>query len=149
MGWWDSFRQTAGQLADQGLAAAGGLAGKVAEFFRTRSKPVLICFIACVILLIFGITAILVSVQANARNTGTGDVRDLSEVFSPRSVPPEEFFLPDEPDYLPETLPEREKRKSWTVEDAAPFWTDPLDEGAGAYPDLMSTAIDDLMERVP
>jgi hypothetical protein len=149
MQWWDSIRETARHLADKGLAVAGGLAGKGGEFFRTRHKPALICFTACAILLILGITAILASVQVNARNTETGNVRDLSTAFSPRPVPPEEFFLPDEPDFLPETLPEREKRESWTAEDAEPFWTDPLDEGAGEYVDLMSTGIDDLMEKVP
>jgi hypothetical protein len=57
--------------------------------------------------------------------------------------------LPGEPDFLPETLPERERRESWTAEDAQPFWIDPLDEGASEYTDLMSSVIDDLMERIP
>jgi hypothetical protein len=85
-------------------------------------------------------------------NTGTGNIRDLSGAFGPQSVPVEEFFLPGEPDFLPETIPEREKRGAWTTEDAEPFWTDPAGPGAadaGRYTDLMSTVIDDLMEMVP
>jgi hypothetical protein len=142
MRWLDSIRQTAGQ----GLSAAGGLAGKSRELFRTQPKLILICLVACAAFLILCVTLVMVSVRGDA---GTGNGQDMSGTFSPRPVPPEEFFLPDEPDFLPETLPEREKREFWTEEDALPFWTDPLDEGTAEYTDLMSTVIDDLMERVP
>jgi hypothetical protein len=128
------------------LNAAEVLAGKAKEFLRTRRKPVLICLAVCAALLVLCVTAALVSVREDA---GAADGQDLSEAFSPRPVPPEEFFLPEEPDFLPETLLERERRKSWTEEDARPFWINPLDEGAAEYTDLMSTVIDDLMERVP
>jgi hypothetical protein len=87
----------------------------------------------------------MVSVRQDAAPPPDG----LSEAFSPLPVPPDEFFLPGEPDFLPETLPERERRTFWTTEDARPFWTDPLDEGVTAYTDLMGTVIDDLMERTP
>jgi hypothetical protein len=114
--------------------------------FRTRRKLVLICLAVCAALFVLCVTAVLTGVREDA---GTGRERDLSEAFSPRPVPPEEFFLPEEPDFLPETLPEREKREAWTVEDARPFWIDPLDEGNAEYTDLMSTVIDDLMEKIP
>jgi hypothetical protein len=142
MRWWDSIRQ----LGGHGLTAA---AEKGAEFFRTRRKRALACLALGVLLVTLCIIVILVSTTGNARNAAAGDTQTLDEIFSPRTIPPEEFFLPEEPDFLPETLPEREKRESWTAEDAEPFWTDPVDEGAGVYVDLMSTGIDDLMERVP
>ncbi|MDR0759621.1 MAG: hypothetical protein LBF74_05855 [Treponema sp.] len=82
-------------------------------------------------------------------NAGTESSQELSAAFSPRNVPPEEFFLPDEPDFLPETILERERRESWTEEDARPFWRDPLDDGTFDYTELMSRVIDDLMERAP
>jgi hypothetical protein len=122
------------------------LAGKPTENFRPRRKAALIGITVCVVLLAFCVTAIMMNVRGNR---GTTSGQDLSEAFSPRAIPPEEFFLPDEPDFLPEMILERERRKSWTTEDAQPFWTDPLDEGTLDYTELMSKGIDGLMERVP
>ncbi|MDR2071417.1 MAG: hypothetical protein LBP81_08395 [Treponema sp.] len=128
------------------MSAAEGLAGKSTKFFQTRPKAALIYLAVCAALLILCVTAIMMSVWGNTR---TGSGQDLSEAFSPRAVPPEEFFLPDEPDFLPETIPERERRESWTTDDVQPFWQNPLDEGTLVYTELMSKGIDDLMERVP
>ncbi|MDR2740847.1 MAG: hypothetical protein LBB98_01665 [Treponema sp.] len=133
-------------MAGRGLGTAGETTGKLREFPQTRHKLALIGLAVCAVLLVLCVTAILTGGREDA---GTGSDQDLSEVFSPRAVPPEEFFLPEEPDFLPKTLPEREKRKSWTVEDARPFWIDPLTEGASEYTDLMSGVIDDVMERIP
>jgi hypothetical protein len=140
MRWLDSIRRAAGR----GLNAAG--AGKLKELFQTRRKFALICLAVCAALLALCVTAVLTGVREVA---GTEGGQNLSEAFSPRPVPPEEFFLPDEPDFLPKTLPEREKREFWTAEDARPFWIDPLNEGAAEYTGLMSTVIDDLMESIP
>jgi hypothetical protein len=65
------------------------------------------------------------------------------------AIPPEEFFFPGEPDFLPGFLLEREKREVWTGEDARPFWTDPLDYGAGPWIEGVRSAVDELLERVP
>jgi hypothetical protein len=142
MRWWDAIRQAAGQ----GLDAAGEAAGKLKEFFRTRRTFALICVTVCAALLCLCVAAVIVSVR---QDTGTEGEQDLGEAFSPLAVPPVEFFLPGEPDFLPETLPERERRESWAAEDARPFWIDPLGEGASEYTDLMSAVVDDLMERIP
>jgi hypothetical protein len=148
MRWWDSIRQAAGR----GRAAARGLSGGAAEFFRKYRKPALIGLAACGAFLVLCVSAVLVITRNNAGDAGTGDAGDLSGAFGPHSVPAEEFFLPGEPDFLPETIPERERRAAWTGEDAEPFWTDPAGPDAadlGEYTDLMSAVIDDLMERVP
>jgi hypothetical protein len=143
MGWWDSIRQKAGQS----LSVVERLIGKSRDFLQTRRKSVLICLTACAALLVLCVIAIVVNVRGN--NSGTKSEMGLVEAFSPRPIPPEEFFLPAEPDFLPETIPERERRESWTTEDALPFWTNPLDAGALDYTELMSKGVDDLMERVP
>jgi hypothetical protein len=142
MRWLDSIRRAAGQ----GLDAANVLTVKLKAFSRARRKTVLICLAVCAVLLALGVTAILTGLRKDIA-AESGQV--LREAFDPHPVPPEDFFLPGEPDFLPETIPERERRKSWTVEDALPFWTDPLDEGTAEYTDLMSSVIDDLMERIP
>jgi hypothetical protein len=139
-------------MAGRGLVEARGLSREAAEFFRGHRKPALIGLTACGAFLILCASVALVSGRNNAGNAETGDAEDLRGAFGPHSVPVEEFFLPGEPDFLPETIREREKREAWTAEDAEPFWADPAGPGAadaGEYTDLMSTVIDDLMERVP
>jgi hypothetical protein len=73
----------------------------------------------------------------------------LSEVFKPLTIPPEELFMPDEPDFLPEVLLEREPRESWSPDDALPFWTDPLKENRRVWQGRVEGVIDELLERVP
>jgi hypothetical protein len=72
----------------------------------------------------------------------------LSEVFRPLSIPPEELFMPGEPDFLPEVLLEREPREAWTADDALPFWTDPL-EDQRVWQGRLDGAVDELLERFP
>jgi hypothetical protein len=142
MGWLNTIRAK----VSQGLEAIRELPSQGAELFRERRKLVVICLGAMVIFLILGIAAILLFRVPNPRAGGS---QDLSEAFSPRAIPQEELFLPDEPDFLPEVILERERREAWTAEDARPFWTDPLEEGADVYLDMMGTVIDELLERVP
>jgi hypothetical protein len=64
------------------------------------------------------------------------------------TIPPEELFLPDEPDFLPTVILEREPRK-WSAEDALPFWTNPLKNNPGQWQDDIKSVVDEIMERVP
>ncbi|MDR0690046.1 MAG: hypothetical protein LBG08_07275 [Spirochaetaceae bacterium] len=73
----------------------------------------------------------------------------LSDLFDPLSIPPEELFMPDEPDFLPDVLWEQESRESWTSEDALPFWTDPLKGNRRVWQGRVEGAIDELLERLP
>jgi len=66
-----------------------------------------------------------------------------------RAIPAEELFLDDEPDFLPGVLLERERRTSWTEEDAAEYWQDPLKLGEQGWRDKIESAIDEYLERVP
>lgn len=66
-----------------------------------------------------------------------------------RLIPPEELFLPGEPDFIPGVIPEREQRTQWTADDAAPFWQDPLKNGEELWRDQIERAIDEIMESVP
>jgi hypothetical protein len=72
----------------------------------------------------------------------TGPVQDAR-------IPPEELFLPSEPDFIPGVLPGREQREAWTVEDAAPYWQDPLRHGEEPWREQVELAVDELLERVP
>jgi hypothetical protein len=64
-------------------------------------------------------------------------------------IPPDELFLPDEPDFVPGVMLEREQRTEWTAADAVPYWQDPLRNGEQEWRNLIEKTIDDLMESVP
>jgi hypothetical protein len=75
--------------------------------------------------------------------------KELADSFKPLAISPEEFFLPEEPDVLPEFIPERFPRDAWTAEDARLYWTDPLAENEKLWRDRYNALLDDLMEGVP
>ncbi|MDR1899033.1 MAG: hypothetical protein LBQ55_03395 [Treponema sp.] len=70
-----------------------------------------------------------------------------------RTIPPEDLFLPDEPDFVPSFIPGRERRESWTGEDAAAYWQDPLNgalnRGEEEWRNRIESVIDKLLEHVP
>jgi hypothetical protein len=70
-------------------------------------------------------------------------------IFNPAPIPPEDLFLPEEPDFLPPVILGRERREAWTAEDAEPFWYDPLEDSKEEWRDLVEELVDDLLERVP
>jgi len=72
---------------------------------------------------------------------------DKKNVIFP--VPPEELFLPDEPDFIPGVMLERNMRLFWTEEDASAFWQDPLKFGEEQWRDKLEAAINEFLERVP
>ena len=64
-------------------------------------------------------------------------------------VSPDEIFLPEEPDFVPPVILEREPRTAWTLDDAIPFWQDPLKEGEGPWRERIKIMIDEFLENVP
>jgi hypothetical protein len=104
------------------------------------------------IILICAVCAFAVAVGIGAAFAGKTDKEErpvLPEGSRQFAVPPEEIFLPDEPDFIPGVLLGRERRASWTDQDAAVFWQDPLKEGEERWREKIETAIDEFLERVP
>jgi len=64
-------------------------------------------------------------------------------------IPPDELFLPDEPDFIPGVMLEREQRTAWTAADTAPLWQDPLKNGEEPWRNRVEKTIDEIMESVP
>jgi len=64
-------------------------------------------------------------------------------------IPPGDLFLPDEPDYIPGVLLEREQKIAWTAEDAKEHWRDPLKYGEEEWRQKIEASIDVLLELVP
>jgi hypothetical protein len=75
--------------------------------------------------------------------------RTLNNDFKPLSIAPEDVFLPDEPDFLPEVLLNREPRNPWTAEEVRPFWTDPLQDDPEWWQERIKVTIDAFLEGVP
>jgi hypothetical protein len=74
---------------------------------------------------------------------------DAAAAFAPLAIAAEDVFLPEEPDFTPDVILEREPRSVWTGEDVRPFWKAPLDYGSGVWKEGIGTAVDKLLERVP
>jgi hypothetical protein len=106
----------------------------------------LVAFLLLVLLALIGVLLVMNYSNAAAERAAA---RELSDTFRPMSIPPEDLFLPGEPDFLPEVLLEKEKQSTWTGEDARPFWEDPLQDDPDRWRDRVETVIDRLMERVP
>jgi len=90
--------------------------------------------------------SVLLSIRGSGRDENYTDSQRLT-VFAP--IPAEELFLPDEPDYVPDILLERGQRTSWTEENAAEFWQDPLRAGEEQWRNNIEEAIDEFLENVP
>jgi len=59
----------------------------------------------------------------------------------------EELFIPAEPDFVPEFIFEREKRRFWSLEDIRPYWRTP--DSSDRWREEMKSAVDKLMEGIP
>jgi hypothetical protein len=84
--------------------------------------------------------------------SGDTSVRPAAPVASgvmTRRIPAEDLFLPDEPDFVPGVILEREKRAKWTADDAMPWWQDPLKDGEQEWRDQIEKTVDEIMENVP
>jgi hypothetical protein len=64
-------------------------------------------------------------------------------------IPSDDLFLPEEPDFIPGVLLERERRTMWTADDAEPLWQDPLRDGEAPWRNRIEKTIDEIMESVP
>jgi hypothetical protein len=63
------------------------------------------------------------------------------------TISAEELFIPEEPDFLPEFIFEREKRRFWSIEDIRPYWKTP--DPSDRWREEIKSAVDKLMEGIP
>jgi hypothetical protein len=139
------FKSLCAAIANKIKDLAGRLTqGKLPEKLHGKERIILGCAAAVIVaLVLIG----LVTMMSRPRNKNritpvlSGPERSL--------IPPSDLFLPEEPDFLPGVLLERERRTAWTAEDAAAYWQDPLRNGEEPWRQHIEKAIDELMERVP
>jgi len=73
--------------------------------------------------------------------------------ISPEAVPEgitiamEELFIPAEPDFVPEFIFEREKRRFWSLEDIRLYWRTP--DSGDRWREEIKLAVDKLMDGIP
>jgi len=141
------FRQAAEKTAGlraRLLAVADRLMEKVP---REKRRPVMIAaggFLAAVLLLIVGVSLATRDGPVEQRVAATANPQPQRAV-----IPPEEVFLPFEPDFVPGVILGREQRDEWTAEDAEPLWQNPLRDGEQEWRDLIEKTVDAIMESVP
>ncbi|MDR2740001.1 MAG: hypothetical protein LBB68_09275 [Treponema sp.] len=122
---------------------------KTPAFFQTRRRIILLSLGGFALVVTLGFAAVFI-IQNHVRTIRfRAAAGELADSFKPLAIPPEDFFLPEEPDLLPDFLPERLPRDTWTIDDARPYWTDPLEGNARLWRDRFGSAIDDLLEGVP
>jgi hypothetical protein len=63
------------------------------------------------------------------------------------TIPTEELFIPAEPDFVPEFIFEREKRRFWSLEDIRPYWKIP--DSSDRWREEIKSAVDKLMAGIP
>jgi hypothetical protein len=129
-----------------------GFFEKIIIFFQDRfgkltgeekQRLVLICTGAFAVLLTF---SVIISMTRSAKDQ-IPDEPERRSIFLP--IPADELFLPDEPDFLPGVLLERDRRTSWTEQDGIEFWQDPLMFGEEQWRINIEAFIDEFLERVP
>jgi len=120
-----------------------------AEFIKPHFKIVLI---AAGALLLIIVLLLVLTVAGRGKTVKTTDIELSATTVDPlprESFPGDNFFLPYEPDFVPDVLLERDPRDGWTEEDARPFWTDPLDGNEDVWRKRIESGIDSLLENVP
>jgi len=129
-----------------------GFFEKITGFFHERFKKltekqkrslILVCTIAFAVLLTFSVIMSMVNRMEKVLPQGPERTKIIVV------IPADELFLPEEPDFLPGVLLDRERRSSWSEQDASEYWQDPLREGEEKWRDNIEAAIDELLERVP
>lgn len=94
-----------------------------------------------------GGSALVGTFGAGSRDRALGAA--LSADFAPLPIDPEELLLPPEPDFIPRVRLARERRASWTLDDAAAYWTDPASLDPAPLDAAARSAVAAIWEAVP
>ena len=125
---------------------------KIIQYIRggfqnlTAAKKQRLAIICTVVFALILTISVFISMRIPSAETAPAAPERIT-IHSP--IPLDELFLPDEPDFIPDVILERERRQSWTEDDAMEFWQDPLRFGEEIWRNNIETAINELLERVP
>ena len=82
-----------------------------------------------------------------ALNLGKSKQSPVQNLAAGPAIPPDDLFIPAEPDFIPQFLPEREPRRFWSLDDIRPYWKNPGEPEL--WREEIKSAVDKLMEGVP
>jgi hypothetical protein len=119
---------------------------KAAEAVRTHrlASAIVVAAVMVIVLLL-----IVLGVSRSGRSIETTAVQTTAVPgASARSIS-DDFFLPYEPDFVPDVLLEKEPKGTWTVEDASPYWTDPMEGNAELWQKRIDDGVDKMLENIP
>ena len=106
-----------------------------------------------VINIFFGVIALLLIVifWVSLRSCSTGEKENIPVTVNTRQniIKHDELFLPEEPDFLPGIILERQQKDIWTEDDVMPWWKDPLESGEKAWRDLIEKTAEEILENIP
>ena len=122
----------------------------IGEAIKSHFKIVIViagAFLVIIVLLL--VLAIVSHPGIRSKPESSGLSADTGDTLLRETFPAEDFFLPYEPDFVPDVLLERDPKDGWTEEDARPFWTNPLDGNEELWRKRIESGIDSLLERVP
>ena len=119
----------------------------IQDWFRklTDAQKRRLALICTAVFALFLTLSVLISLAG--RDRGLPEEPERIFIISP--IPAGELFIPDEPDFIPGVILGRERRESWTEEDAAEFWQDPLRSGEEPWRERIETVIKGFLESVP
>jgi len=117
------------------------------EFIRSHLRIVMIAASALLVIIL----ALLILVLADSQKTQSENVPSAgaADTLPSEMFAADDFFLPYEPDFVPDVLLDREPKDGWTEEDARPFWTDPLEGSEKTWQNRIESGIDSLLEHIP
>lgn len=123
--------------------SAGISSGVSDAFTRLTPEKKRLMFFALGGSAVFFIILLTVVIALNPRQPGASP----ANMTAAGGIPAEELFIPDEPDFLPDFLLDREPRHFWSVDDIRPYWRSP--GNPAFWQDLIRSAVDELMENIP
>ena len=113
----------------------------IKDFIREHSKVVILS--AAIVLLVCLLLIIVVAVASSGKESRQ-DAR-----LSAETIPPEEFFLPDEPLPTPGIQLSRESEPAWSEEEAERWFVPPSKEDLDELRQLGEESVNRLLEAVP
>ena len=133
----------------QGLLSGFSALSSIKDKIKINTKVVLIIAGALGIIIVLLLVLTIVTHQRTKSQDTNVQSSYIDAPIQRERLPSEDFFLPYEPDFVPDVLLEREPRDSWTEEDARPFWTNPLEGNEAMWRKRIESGIDSLLEHVP
>lgn len=112
---------------------------------KEKFRLVILCTAAFAVILTFSV--ILSLIKTDGSKSGAASLSPNADNRIP--IPTEEIFFPEEPNFVPGVMLEREQRPAWTTEDAALYWQDPLKDGEEHWRKNIEDSVDEFLERIP